>query len=1226
MIPVPTSRIKAVGTIPGMTDSGDLKNTSFAETFKRIRADELLRSTGQYGKLRILCQNSDAASAREVDAVIRHNELLAPVHRSAKTTEKSANPPFLLSEENLLIMNATYDNNLLNSTLVGHGDEKHLFLPLNDLAKTLDFNIDVDDEKGSAKGWFISEGRNFTLDLAAMRAVVEGKQVTIKPEQVKIADRTIFVDSRVLSQWFPVDFKHDFSTQSLEIVPRETLPFQARIERERGQKRASGSISDKPEFPRRSSEYNLAEAPVMDIGISASYAEGSSESGNKNFKNNYYLLSKGDLGKMTTEIYLSGDDSDLLENSRFSIERNDPDAQMLGPLRATRIAAGDIRTTEFPITGGGENERGISISNQALNRSVEFDTTHFEGNLPPGWDVEVYRNKMLLASQRVDATGRYNFEKLPIYYGKNDFELIFYGPQGQKQVEKKQINIGNQMIKKGEKQYDLSLSQKDSSIYDNQDFDTQDEDTFKLVSRYQYGLADNLSFGGGVSSQKVNGERHDYLSSGFKSNLKGAFVTGDWLHDLEGGDAAEALIQTGVGPVDLKLKQQLFSNFTEDDSGASTDPLKSVRGLSLSGRFDGGKLVPTIPFSINFNQIERDSSSQNLLGAHFATTLQRANLNSYVQWMNEKSGLNESSDSDSSEVEGYLQASGYLGKNRLRGRIDYELEPEKKIKSAEIANHFRINDKLNSEIYLKTDIENSADEGALRFNWNSGKYNLSPEISYSTEGEFKAMMTLSTSLGIEPRSEEPYLSSTNLADTGAVSARVFHDKNGNQIFDDSDEPIKGASVKAVQSYRESKTNDMGVALLTGVPKYRPTDVVVDKETLEDPSWEPSGKGVSIVPRPGHTEIMEFPIVTTGEIDGTVRMERTDGEEEHLSNVPIQLLDNSGKVVQEVRSEYDGFYLFEKIPPGRYSVQVAPESRGKPEKRSAPPLDVVINSDGNIESGKDILLKEQGVRVAQSNRINRVDSALNRVDSVVSKADISQPVEAAERQHAKRYGLHLTSYRSEEKAFEGIRVLRKKLGSLLNGSDFTVQKVDLGQEKGVWFRVIAGDTDFEKAKQMGTVIKREVPYCRVMKIEKGGYREVLPASSRVDSNVEVNHSYKYEQTYKPTEQSHQYNQLTLRKRDEKIEVQHTPGKSDSAISVHLASYKSHAKAALGLEILKKQFEDILGDQEFFIRRVDLGPPKGTVFRLAAGRFSSKREAQSLKESLNKLGQYAQPMQL
>jgi len=235
-----------------------------------------------------------------------------------------------------------------------------------------------------------------------------GKKMEIPRDGVAVADGEIYVDAALLSQWFPVDFSYDFSHQSVQILPREKLAFQQRMEREQAWKLSGGSQANDPAFPRAYSEYGLFSPPFIDMGLTTFYTKGSKadDEFDSGFASGFYLLSKGDLAGMTSEIYLSGDDKDGLENSRLTLRRDDPDGKLLGPLEATSVSAGDIRTADFPILGGGETEKGIALSNESLNRPKNFDPTFFEGNLPPGWQVEVYRNNMLVGTQRVGEEGR----------------------------------------------------------------------------------------------------------------------------------------------------------------------------------------------------------------------------------------------------------------------------------------------------------------------------------------------------------------------------------------------------------------------------------------------------------------------------------------------------------------------------------------------------------------------------------------------------------------------------------------------------------------------------------------------------------------------------------------------------------------------------------------------------------------------------------------------------
>lgn len=368
----------------------------------------------------------------------------------------------ILLDDNLLVLNVTYNNHVLNSGMSGYATSGKVFLPLGEISRTLDFNVDIDDERGTAQGWFISEDRRFSLDLNRGQIVADGQEYHLPEGSFARGDGDIFIDSELMGRLFPVDFKTNFSEMSLEIAPREKIPFQERLERETRWNRITPYAENRPELPIKESEYTLFSPPFVDVTLRSDYSKNDKSS---SLKGGYSILSKGDLGKMSSEIFVSGDDEEKFQNVRASLERIDPGAGLLGPLKATKVALGDITTPSFPIIGGVRRESGVSVSNMAHSRSSEFDTTNFQGNLSPGWDVEMYRNDILIESQRVGSEGKYSFEDVPVYFGSNEFKLVFYGPQGQKRVETKQVTVGDQMLKKGEGIYQFSVSRKKMNFW-----------------------------------------------------------------------------------------------------------------------------------------------------------------------------------------------------------------------------------------------------------------------------------------------------------------------------------------------------------------------------------------------------------------------------------------------------------------------------------------------------------------------------------------------------------------------------------------------------------------------------------------------------------------------------------------------------------------------------------------------------------------------------------------
>ncbi len=1307
----------------------------FSNDLKLAKAKSLLRQTGPYEKWQQLRQRSDDPVLKTSD--ILSNPLVAdlePVPDFEKIESTKPKPPVttsaliiesiknntasIVSDDNLLVISAEYQKFILNDGFIGYGDSKKLLLPLSDISRILDFSIDVDAGKGIASGWFVSENREFHLDVTKGEVAIDGISFDLPPNRVEVAESEIYVDAEILSKWFPVNFNFDFSSQSVSIEPREKLPFQARIERERAWKNIGSAKMSEVKFPRENSDYKLFDVPVVDLGITNSYINGTET--NEGLRSDFNILAKGDLGKMTSEVYISGDDKEGLKDTRLTLRRDDPDGQLLGPLKATSLAVGDVRTVDMPIIGGGETEKGFNISNKDLNRSREFDTTFFEGNLAPGWDVEVYRNKVLIDSQRVGAEGKYSFNEIPVYYGKNDFKLIFYGPQGQERVETKSINVGSDLLKKGKSEYDLSVSQKNTSVYDPDETSKYpDEESLKLNATYNYGLLKNLSIGAGVSSQEVYDEHHDYLNLGLKGNFQGFYLSGDVVKDTEGGEAVELFTQTGIGDIDLRLKKRFYNNFTDDSGIGLSDPIKSETDISVSGKISKNPILPDMPFTLTYKETRKEDSTDRTIGSRLSGNLDKMRLNNYLQWEDTSSLAGSSS-----IVDGNLQAYTQVGNFRVRGQLDYELDPEIEITSAGISNFYTISDSLSSELSLEKDLDEKGDfSGSFKLNWNNGKYILSPQVSYDSDGVYSAYLSFSTSLGMEPRSKKIHASSMKMADKGGISARVFNDKNNNKIFDHGDELIKGASVKALQSYQEAKTDETGVAFLNNLRKNKPTDIVLDKATLEDPFWEPSTPSHSVVPRPGHVQMMEIPVITTGEVDGTVFTKNRDGKEKLLPNVVVQLLNEKGEVVQEVRSEYDGFYYFQKVLPGKYSVRIDPDNTEKTGSM-ADLIKVEIDTDGTIASGKDIFLAkeflefisdaaddEQPARLAEGDKglledstgilakregtdmsgsklatmpdkqdildnikereqlqkdFRKLKAAYDKIiesegeyeQTYVSKAapiaKTSETRKTKEFAGTPRYGLHLTSYRTPGKAASGIKYLMNKYKGILSESDFTIKKVNVSEEKGIWYRVIAGSfANHEVAANLAKKIKLLSPYCKLTslndgsedKIQTGVHLTSFRTQKKALLSIE-NLKRQYpsllrdiEFTIKDVDLGSKMgkwkrviagrfentsNSKNLAKR---IKMQLPYCKTveiekDNEFGLHLASYRTSGKASEGIGQLLKKYGSFIENENLSIRKTDLGENKGVWYRILAGNFKNRESASTLKSTLNSMKQYAE----
>jgi hypothetical protein len=120
---------------------------------------------------------------------------------------------------------------------------------------------------------------------------------------------------------------------------------------------------------------------------------------------------------------------------------------------------------------------------------------------------------------------------------------------------------------------------------------------------------------------------------------------------------------------------------------------------------------------------------------------------------------------------------------------------------------------------------------------------------------------------------------------------------------------------------ERTTDERGEVMVAGLANYMPVTVGIDTSSLDDPMLAPRKALQVVVPRPGVAAEVEIALVGAGDIEGAIVRDGGDGFE----GLDVELLDASGKVVATTRSDFDGFFLFERVAYGRYTIRLTAES-------------------------------------------------------------------------------------------------------------------------------------------------------------------------------------------------------------------------------------------------------------------------------------------------------------
>ncbi len=862
------------------------------------------------------------------------------------------------SDDELYILELRLKSFVLSPGVLGYLDDSTLYLPLGQISEALDFPISVDPLGGRASGWFLSENRLFSLDMARQEVVVEGRSGTYDPRSVELHADDIYVDSRLLSRWFPVDLRYDLSNSIVKVHSREPLPVEARLAREEAGARLSGRQgAEQPRYAELDVPYRWIDWPFIDFSTEGGYTH-DPDTG-ETWLSRYNSLITGDVLKMNATMFVAGDQDDGLSQARLTLGRKDPQGELLGPLHVSEFALGDINSPSTTLISEGNFGRGAEISSFPIGRSGLFSRIDLTGDVPLGWDIELYRNEVLIDFQLARPDGRYEFRDVPLVYGVNVLRLDFFGPQGQRRTESRRILVGDEQAPKGKFNFRLSANQHDTDLIDvNDDSVVTPESALEGDGRFfaeaEYGITRNFSVAGGASSIPLLSGRRNYGSLGARLGFRNTFSELDLIADSEGGVAGQASLQM-VLPADLSLLLQhaQFDNFVSEQADDVNGPLQSLSNLRLDGVISAPAL-PRLPFSITGRHERREGGYRETeISNRLSLAIRMIALSNTYTWLNvDNAGV------ETETANGSLLIGGRFGRANIRGEMQYDVEPDSRVAASGLTGDWYFGTDMSARLSVQRQFVAPA-----RTVYGAGISRKFKHASVGLTGEYgsdesaSALLTISFGLGRDPRTGSWYAGADPTAEQGAVSARAFLDHNLSGTFDDGDEPIEGVRFETSRGRPRQSTDENGVAFVTNLSSYERVNITLPPRSLDDPYWVAQPEGLTLTPRPGRAAIAEFPVVTTGEVDGTAYRLR-DGQRREVSEVAIQLFDEEGNLVQEIETAYDGFYLFESLLPGRYTVRVNPAQLDRLDLRSSPPIAVRIGGDGTVVSGIEFTLYDR----------------------------------------------------------------------------------------------------------------------------------------------------------------------------------------------------------------------------------------------------------------------------
>ncbi len=596
--------------------------------------------------------------------------------------------------------------------------------------------------------------------------------------------------------------------------------------------------------------------------------------------------------------------------------------------------------------------RGGFVTNRPVDRPDSFDRTSFRGELPNGWDAELYRNGQLLAFAENRTDGRYEFIDVPLLYGQNRFEVVLYGPQGQVRRDAKVIPVGLDSIPPRKTYYWAGIHEAGKDLIKLNGFTPLRQAGWRGGFGLERGLNAKTSVAASLFSLQIDNIRHNYLEGSVRRAVGPTLVELSASSNFDGGTAFRGQLIGELG------KTYITAESIWAQGGFISDQVeRSVNGrhrISLDHNFKLGDKI--VPFHIDAQYETRDSGFDELdVTGRVSLNLRRLSLTGELNW---EKRFSDFGPDPPDRLSARLQASGRIGRVRLRGEASYRIAPEKRFERVNFTGEWRAGERSDWRVELGYDAELDRGRMGVGIIRRFDKFSLTATAEGATDGSVAAGLNLSFSLGPDPRNGKFRFSSNKLASSGQAMAIVYRDQNRDGIRQPNEPLEENVELTAGQSTALTPTDVRGRSIIDNLQPFRPVLIGVDASSLADPYVQPSLSGVVITPRPGIATTVELPLVSAGEVEGTL-VKPGGGS---LPGVGLELLDEEGRVIRETRTEFDGFFLFDGVPYGNYRLRI--------EKLSAQALRV------SPAVGKSAIVDDD-------NQVARMGAVVANLDAVIA---------------------------------------------------------------------------------------------------------------------------------------------------------------------------------------------------------------------------------------------------
>ncbi|MCI5061164.1 MAG: carboxypeptidase regulatory-like domain-containing protein [Alphaproteobacteria bacterium] len=877
-----------------------------------------------------------------------------------------------------LVLAVYVDKQRLSPGIFAVENNARYYLPITTLSDILEFSIQMDKERRYVEGWAVSESRNFSIDALGGKISYKGKTVDLPQGSVldeSIADDDMYVSLDILNQIWPLEFQVNIGSLILKVYPDSRLPFQMALDREKRQKKLLDSkerrsYQDGVEYPFVANPYKLIGKPALDIDVQAGY-DGQQDVSDYRFN----MTGTQDLAYASADYSAAfgykGGELDKPENIRFRLRRQAIHEGAL-PFGLQDTQAGDVRLDNRKLISTGLSGRGAIFSTEPDHRSNEFDVITVEGVGVAGWDVELYVNDELIEFSTVDERGEYRFEDVSIGYGNNRVRVVLYGPQGQIKERTENYFYQASMVKAGEYEFSGGAVDSQRDLIPVEERKTGRPEGFAGNIYGAYGISKKLTAFASLNTLRDDDGPDEvtrkYATAGLAGSLGSTLAQAEFYKELSGGSAVDVRTLSDFKGFKINTKTALYRDFESPDAGNGLNRKKFETETTIRKIFS--TFLGTLGLEVGTDYLKRENDTSRTR----YTTRQSLGLGGARFTHQTRTNI---SNGDHSSTSGRLSSTVRKKDWRFRGSLNYNAFPSFEKTSIQGEARYGKPREFSTAFSLQQNFSNDETIAGIQITKDFEKFLGSVDAGWSSEHGASLMLRASTSIAPYGLDGDYIMRSEPLRQSGPVVSHVFVDKDYDGVFSEGDEPVPDTKMTMGRRITKEETDPEGYLLELNPAAGGRTNVAVANNSIDDPYLVSAVDGYSIYPRPGAMHRLEFPLIETGAIDGTLR-QSIGGDP--IIGLVLELMKDDGQIVQTTKTAPDGYFTFERIPPGSYTIRAAPETG-----MTIPHKYVNLTVDNLFQFGVDINVQDLNTPVEADLDIGIGQDGLLNATNILSVA-------------------------------------------------------------------------------------------------------------------------------------------------------------------------------------------------------------------------------------------------